>query len=154
MATTKKPHVGRPPKYKSVEEMQAKIDEYFAACKGHPMTDDEGKPVLDKFGRPIVLDAHPPTITGLALALGFASRQGLLTYQGKKVYCDTITRAKAKCEQYAEERLFDRDGSNGAKFSLQNNFTGWREDKQNQNQETAENLTHLFDVLNGIKNDE
>lgn len=153
MATMKKPRVGRPPKFTSVEEMQAKIDEYFAACKGHPMTDDEGKPVLDKFGRPIILDAHPPTITGLALALGFASRQGLLTYQGKKAYCDTITRAKTFCERYAEERLFDRDGSNGAKFSLQNNFSGWREDKQKP-QETAENLTHLFDVLSGIKNDE
>ncbi len=154
MATMKKPHVGRPPKYKSVEEMQAKIDEYFERCKGHPMTDDEGKPVLDKFGRPIILDAHPPTITGLALALGFSGRQGLLTYQGKKAFTDTVTRAKSKVEQYAEERLFDRDGSNGAKFSLQNNFSGWREDKQKQQQETAENLTHLFDVLNGIKNDE
>lgn len=154
MATMKKPRVGRPPKFTSVEEMQAKIDEYFATCKGHPMVDDEGKPVLDKFGRPIILDAHPPTITGLALALGFASRQGLLTYQGKKAYCDTITRAKTICEKYAEERLFDRDGSNGAKFSLQNNFNGWREDKQKQQQETAENLTHLFDVLSGIKNDE
>ena len=28
-------------------------------------------------------------------------------------------------EQYAEERLFDRDGVNGARFSLANNFKGW-----------------------------
>lgn len=27
--------VGRPPKYKSVEEIQGKIDAYFTACKGH-----------------------------------------------------------------------------------------------------------------------
>lgn len=154
MATIKKPHIGRSPKYTSVEEMQDKIDAYFEKCKGHMLKDEDGNPVLDKFGRPIILDAHPPTITGLALALGFSGRQGLLTYQGKKAFTDTVTRAKSKVEQYAEERLFDRDGSNGAKFSLQNNFSGWREDKQKQQQETAENLTHLFDVLNGIKNDE
>ena len=36
-------------------------------------------------------------------------------------------RAKAVVERYAEERLFDKDGANGAKFSLANNFEGWRE---------------------------
>ena len=30
-------------------------------------------------------------------------------------------------EAYTEERLFDRDGSNGAQFSLRNNFSGWNE---------------------------
>jgi predicted ATPase len=40
---------------------------------------------------------------------------------------DTITRAKATVEQYAEERLYDKDGANGAKFSLANNFEGWKE---------------------------
>ena len=42
---------------------------------------------------------------------------------------DTITRAKARVEAYAEERLFDRDGSNGAQFSLRNNFRGWNENQ-------------------------
>ena len=32
-----------------------------------------------------------------------------------------------RIEMYAEERLYDKDGSNGAKFSLQNNFKGWNE---------------------------
>ena len=57
--------------------------------------------------------------------MGFTTRQGLLNYQGKKEFLDTITRAKAKVEQYTEERLFDRDGTNGAQFSLRNNFKGW-----------------------------
>ena len=30
-------------------------------------------------------------------------------------------------EAYAEERLFDRDGTSGAQFSLRNNFKGWTE---------------------------
>ena len=48
-----------------------------------------------------------------------------MNYQGKKEFMDTITRAKSMVEAYAEERLFDRDGSNGARFSLVNNFKGW-----------------------------
>lgn len=116
--------------YKTVEEMQEKIDAYFTECKGRFLTNEEGETVKDKYGYPIIVDSRPPTITGLALALGFTSRQALLNYQAKKQFVDTITRAKTKVEQYAEERLFDKDGANGAKFSLANNFEGWKEKQQ------------------------
>ena len=121
---------GRPPMYKTKEEIQEKIDDYFEKCKGRPLLKDDGTPYLDKIGLPIVLDARPLTITGLALALGFNSRQALLNYEGREEFNDTIKRAKAVVEQYAEERLFDKDGANGAKFSLANNFEGWKEKQQ------------------------
>jgi hypothetical protein len=117
---------GRPPKYKTKEEIQEKIDAYFESCKGTVRYDDDGNVLIDKFGRPVIFDERPLTITGLALALGFNSRQTLLNYQGKKEFMDTIMRAKAQVEQYAEERLFDKDGANGAKFSLAHNFEGWK----------------------------
>jgi hypothetical protein len=123
--------VGMTPKYTSVEEIESKIEQYFEDCKGYPLTDEKGKQIFNKFGSPIFIDVHPPTVTGLALALGFTSRQALLNYQAKPAFVDTITRAKARVEQYAEERLFDRDGSNGAQFSLRNNFKGWDADKKN-----------------------
>ena len=116
--------------YKTVEEIQEKIDAYFEECKGRMLTDYEGKPFVDKNGFPIMVDTRPLTITGLALALGFTSRQALLNYQAKPEFVDTILRAKAKVECYAEERLFDKDGANGAKFSLANNFDGWKEKQQ------------------------
>lgn len=119
--------VGRPPMYKSKEEIQEKIDKYFEECKGTVLTDKDGNIMFDKYGMPIVINAKPLTITGLALALGFNSRQALLNYQVKDEFNDTITRAKAIVEQYAEERLYDKDGANGAKFSLANNFSGWKE---------------------------
>ena len=119
--------VGRPPKYKSKEEIEEKIDAYFKECEGEILKDDAGKPILNKYGDPIYINQHPPTVTGLALALGFTSRLDLLRYQGKKEFCNTITRAKSMIEAYTEERLFDRDGSNGAQFSLRNNFEGWNE---------------------------
>ncbi|MBO5017144.1 MAG: DNA-packaging protein [Ruminococcus sp.] len=126
----KKNKGGRPPMYKTKEEMQEKIDAYFESCKGRILTDNDGNYILDKYGKPIIIDSRPLTVTGLALALGFNTRQALLNYQAKKEFVDTILRAKAVVEQYAEERLFDKDGANGAKFSLANNFEGWKEKQQ------------------------
>lgn len=117
--------MARPLKYKTVDELQAAIDEYFKACEGRPLLDEEGQPILYK-GHPIILDARPPTVTGLALALGFKSRQALLNYQGRKQFNDAVARAKARCEEYAEGRLYDRDGTHGAQFSLRCNF-GWND---------------------------
>ena len=122
-----KKRTGRPPEYKTVEEMQKKIDAYFEECKGRMLEDKEGKLYVDKYGMPVIVEQKPLTVTGLALALGFTSRQALLNYQGKEEFVDTITRAKAVVEEYAERRLFDKDGANGAKFSLSNNFSGWKE---------------------------
>ncbi|WNX84377.1 terminase small subunit [Agathobaculum sp. NTUH-O15-33] len=117
--------MARPLKYKTVEELQTAIDEYFQSCEGTVLKDEDEQVVFDKFGRPVIVGEKPPTVTGLALFLGFHSRQALLNYQVKKAFNDTITRAKSRCEEYAEARLFDRDGFNGARFSLTNNFRGW-----------------------------
>ena len=117
---------GRPPKYKTVEEIEIMIDKYFEDCKGTILLDCNKNPVLDKFDKPIMYNTEPLTITGLALALGFLSREALLNYQDKDEFVITITRAKSFCQKYAEKRLFDKEGSAGAKFSLQNNWN-WRE---------------------------
>lgn len=126
---------GRPPMYKSKEEIQEKIDKYFSDCEGEVLKDEQGTPILNKYGGVIIMGSKPPTVTGLALALGFSTRQSLLNYQAQDEFLDTITRAKSRVEQYAEERLFDRDGSNGAQFSLKNNFKGWNADKKEENQQ-------------------
>ena len=131
---------GAKPRYENKEELQRMIDKYFDDCAGKPLTDEDGAVMRDKNGEPVLTDKRPPTITGLALALGFASRQALLNYQAKAEFHDTVTRAKARVEQYAEERLFDKDGANGAKFSLANNFDGWRE-KQHIEADVNQDLT-------------
>ena len=115
--------MARPLKYKTVDELQAAIDDYFDSCAGRPLLDDKGQPVLLK-GLPVMLDVTPPTVTGLALALGFAGRQALLNYQGRKQFKDAITRAKSRCEAYAESRLYDKSGTTGAQFSLRCNLDG------------------------------
>ena len=120
---------GCPPMYKTPEDMQKVIDKYFEDCNGEYIIVD-GCAVTDKAGNPVKTKERPFTITGLALALGFSGRQALLNYEGKPEFVDTVKRAKSRIEQYAEERLFDKDGVNGAKFNLSNNFKGWSEKQQ------------------------
>lgn len=149
--------VGRPPKYTCKEEIEGLIEEYFKTCDGDMAMDAEGNPQLNKWGYPVIIGQKPPTVTGLALALGFSTRLSLLNYQGKAEFMNTITRAKSMIERYAEERLFDRDGVNGARFSLVNNFKGWGErvpselDAEEQTARIAQ-LKAQTDRLKGTEN--
>lgn len=128
---------GAPRKWKSVKAMQEAIDAYFTKCEGEIVYTRDGEMLLDKYGQPVVRGAHPPTVTGLALALGFTGRQALIDYQARPEFADTVTRAKSRCEEYAESRLYDKDGATGAKFSLGCNF-GWRERAEEAEDKTLE----------------
>lgn len=121
---------GSPPFYETVEDMQSKIDAYINGHTGRVLTDVDDNPIMYK-GQPVMVDTYPLTVTGLAVALGFRSRQALLNYQYKDSgFDDSISRAKTYIEAYVEGRLFDKDGCNGAKFSLSNNFKGWKEKQE------------------------
>lgn len=140
---------GQPRKINSVEEMQEKIDKYFAECEGDILKDGEGTIILNKYDSPIYINSKPLTITGLALALGFNSRQSLLNYSAiNEEYLDAITRAKSVIEEYTERRLFDKEGSNGAKFSLINNYKGWKEKQEVEsiNHNYNQDITALSDA--------
>lgn len=135
---------GRPKKYKNKEELQEKIDEYFKSCFKPVTTVVQGECIIlrDDKGNIIEEQYRPFTITGLADALDM-SRQSLLNYSEDEEFFDTIMRAKRKCELYAEERLYDKDGNKGAMFSLSNNFEGWKDKKDidaNVNTEIKVNL--------------
>ena len=93
---------GRPLKFKSVKELQKKIDAYFTRCE----KDDE-----------------PLTITGLALALD-TSRETLMEYGEREEFVDTIKKAKLKIEHAYELRNIKR-GNAGDIFALKN--FGWKD---------------------------
>ena len=133
-------------KFNSPEEMQEKIDAYFADCKGEAVTDKYGEPILNKYGEPVILGAKPLTVTGLALALGFTTRQALLNYQARGEFRQIIETAKLKIENYAEMRLYDKDGCNGARFNLQNNFRAWDADKPQDNGKKAPAINIICDI--------
>lgn len=94
--------MGRPLKFESPEHLQDLIKFYFQSC-------DENK--------------KPYTITGLALALD-TSRETLINYEKREEYFDTIKRAKLRCQNYADERLFEAKQVAGVIFNLKNNY-GW-----------------------------
>lgn len=133
-------------KFNTPEEMQEKIDAYFKDCEGHPLTDNNGQVVFDKYGNPVFVGVKPLTVTGLALALGFSSRQTLLNYQGRAAYKTIIETAKLRIENYAEMRLYDKDGMNGARFNLQNNFRHWDADKAAQDDKKAPAINIICDI--------
>ena len=97
---------GRPRKYDSPEEFDIKVDEYYRHCRA------TGEPI---------------TWTGLALYLGFSSRQSIDEYLNYDGFSDSVKRAKTLVE-YGYEKLLHR-GSNAAApiFALKN--FGWN-DKQ------------------------
>lgn len=91
---------GRPLKFKTLEELQEKIDAYFATTP-----DDE------------------LTITGLALALD-TSRVTLCDYEERFEFSNAIKTAKERVEN-SYERALRRNGRAGEIFALKN--FGWHD---------------------------
>jgi hypothetical protein len=102
---------GRPLKFQSVEELQAKIDDYFASIELGMYLDKDGVP------------SYPPvTITGLALHLG-CYRETITNYEDRDEFFHTIKTAKLRVENFAEQQLFKARNPTGAIFALKN--YGW-----------------------------
>ena len=118
--------VGRPLKYKSVEEMQSVIDEYFNFCDNRiqQVWSPKSEATIE------IIDPEAYTMSGLALALGFESRQSLLNYAEKDEFLDTIKRARMKVESDVERRSIEK-GNAGTIFNLKNNC-GWKDKREEE----------------------
>lgn len=112
---------GRPRKYNTAEELQEAIDAYF----------EETKDV---------------TITGLALFLGFESRQSLYDYAEQEQFSYIIKRAKFKVEHAYELRLINSSSPTGAIFALKN--MGWK-DKTEREITTPQGITVNYNTQPG-----
>lgn len=140
--------VGRPPKYKTPEELQAKIDAYFKGCfrevpvrnttNGELLLDSEGNVVLE------VRQIRPITVTGLAIACDM-DRNRLLEYSEKEEFYHTIKRAKEICHNYAEEQLYLMKNATGAIFSLKNNWSWVDKSQQDLNVSGGLGLTQKIE---------
>jgi hypothetical protein len=94
---------GRPPIYSTAKELQDEVDSYLQDCV------DKGK--------------HP-LITGLALALGFESRQSFYDYEKNPDFSYTIKRARMHIESSYEDCLRSNNCT-GSIFALKN--MGWKD---------------------------
>ena len=68
--------VGRPPKYKSVEEIEQKIEAYFKSCEGEPLKDRDGTVLTDKYGAPIIVGKTADR-NGLGACAGLCQSSGI-----------------------------------------------------------------------------
>lgn len=97
--------MARPLKYKTVKELETAIDKYFETRRQAFI---------------------PPTISGLALWLGFEDRQSIYDYKERPAFSCTIKKAVTMIEDYAERVLLSGEGSaTGAIFWMKNH--GWKD---------------------------
>lgn len=134
---------GRPAKYADPKAMEKVVEQYFKDCEEKLRVDAEGKLLFDRSGRPVVYRDKVPTISGLARALGFRSRQSLFDYQAKRQFRDIILDAKLRVEIFTEEQLYTRDGCNGARFALWNNF-GWKQAAESEKEPAGVRI--IYDI--------
>lgn len=108
---------GRKRLWSSAKALQEAVDLYFQNCEENH---------------------RYPSVTGLALHLGFTCRQALDYYTKRDIgdipdeddeFFGIITRAKSRIEEANIQAVYDRDASAGARFVLQNGF-GYSDKKE------------------------
>ncbi len=130
--------VGRPLLFATPELMQEKIDAYFLTRQPEFLKDEAGNILKNSLGRPL-FKLNPPTISGLALFLGFTDRTSLYEYKGYgDEFSDTVKRATTRIASFAEEITLSGENWGGAAFWLKNH--GWcAEEKRVINAEVVVN---------------
>jgi len=94
---------GAPLKYKTPEEMQDKIEEYFQQCSDKEVC---------------------PGVAGMSYYLGFADRSSVTNYKNYPKFSHTIKRGLFFVEVCLEEWLSSGKNIAGIIFNLKNNY-GW-----------------------------
>lgn len=127
---------GRPPLFGSVDDFNAKVDEYFEWIQGDKEiicdSDDDGNPQdREVFTR----WPEPPTITGLCLFLGFESRQSFYDYEKRSGFSYSVKRAKLRIEAEYEKSMQSARNATAHIFALKN--LGWS-DKQEHDHKSSD----------------
>ena len=150
------PSQGGVRQYLTPEHLQAMVNEYFESCMGPTFTKD-GELLKDNNGNLVKVQVKPYTLSGLALHLGVTT-ETLRKYKNGRLdtildemkaetedwltFSRVIQRAKQVIEAYAEGRLYDRDGSNGARFVLDCCY-GWVSRKEQSDIRKAKDESKL-----------
>jgi hypothetical protein len=116
---------GQPPKFESAEELASKAKEYFEFCEGEyemiGYTDDNGN---EQQRKEWIRTPTQITITGLALALGFESRQSFYDNEKRDGFSYIIKKCRMIVEN-AYELALSGGYPTGAIFALKN--MGWKD---------------------------
>ena len=113
--------MGRPRNYTDTAVMIKDIEEYFESCLPQPLLNPKtDKPYLDKNNNVIMHQGDKLTITGLALALGFNSRQGLYDSIARNDDFSVIIKNAMTYVENGYEKLVQGNSPTGAIFVLKN----------------------------------
>lgn len=130
-------------KWRSPKQLQALVDEYFDSCYGPVRNPKTGGFYENEDGTLTIGQIKPFTISGLALYTHIET-QTLREYKKETIdslgwptdtdydgpqYSEIMLEAVKRVENYAEERLYDRDGFGGGRFVLNAAFK-WTEKKE------------------------
>lgn len=85
-----------------------------------------------------------PTVTGLALAMGFKSRNDFLNFEGSVRLKKAASGALLRLESILESRLYNKETYNGAKTVLQSCF-GWNEAADDAKNKTISEVKRLLE---------
>lgn len=118
------------PLYRSADALEYAVSAYFT------LKEEQGK---------------PPTMAGMALALGFRSSRSFREYeeQGEE-YADIIESARTKMEEWKNEALLEgKCPTSGVIFDLKNNHQ-WKERVENNTTvDSSDTLLGLLNTLQG-----
>jgi len=121
--------LGRPLKFNTVEELEKLIEDYFASCKPEYALNAEGQVLTTKHGVPMVKH-NPYTITGLAIALGFVSRQSIYDYEERNDdFSYIVKKARLRCENYIEKGTLSGDIPAAPGIFVLKNY-GWKDTQE------------------------
>ena len=123
---------------KSKRRVIERIEAYFKLINGdEDDTDDSHHPTaLNKKN-----EKQPPTLTGLALFLGFNSLHELNAYEQNGKYAALVKRAHLRIEAVYEQKLHTPSAT-GAMFALKN--VGW---KDGSGSDTVTEMITSFEML-------
>lgn len=120
MAEEEKHAGGRPPIFDNPEALKAKVDDYFVWVEGEKEIVGEGDDKEQVWKR----KPRHVTITGLALHLGFESRQSIYDYEERGEFSYIIKNARLRVEENYEQNLHANNPT-GSIFALKN--MGWKD---------------------------
>ena len=115
------------------EQIKAAIQTYFESRRT-PLRAKDGTVQTDEEGRVLYEETRPLTVSGLARALGFSSREEMMATKDKKS-AEAIASALLAVEEAAEEKLFYKESFSGTKLFLSVNFPRWREGTVTESEE-------------------
>lgn len=121
---------GRPPIHTDPEKIKNLIDDYFEWIQG-----EEGREE-DTGTQYWIRTPEPPTVTGLALHLGFADKSSLYDYKDKNEFSHSIKRAISRIEKHHEIAIANGDKCTGNIFALKN--FGWKDKVETDNTHSGE----------------